>query len=140
MLWSLELVAKILYCAGATQSVPELVELIRNKLEQDIDRLWQSAAQLAKKVKESVLSTDYEVVLIPPGTEFDSTLAQSQGSQGQKSKSTSGKVLCTTDLGLRRSTSAPKQGNNGRGCIEVVVTSKATVVFEHEIMVMLGLH
>jgi len=134
---SVETIAKILYCAGATLGSNELLDLGRKKLGDDINRLWFSAAQLAIKAKESVLSTDYEVIVVSPGSDFDSSLAQSQGSQGQKSRSSSGKILCTTDLGLRRSTSSPKQGNSTKDGLDKVVTMKATIVFEQEVLAML---
>lgn len=136
--FSVEIITKILYCAGATLGSSELVELCRKKLGDDVNRLWHSAAQLAMKTKESVLSTDYEVIIIPPGSDFDSSIAQSQGSQGQKARSSSGKVLCTTDLGLIRSTSSPKQGNPTKSGLDKVITMKATIVFEHEILAMLS--
>jgi len=131
---SLDIIAKILHLAGAPGQMSELVASCQAKFGDSIERLWVSAAQMGEKMKESVLSTDYELVYLKAGSSFDNRVAQNQASRlkaGKKTKEKVPRVLCTSDLGLQRTANLAKPGES-KGRVETALMLKAMVIFESE--------
>ncbi|KAI5115042.1 hypothetical protein M0805_009936 [Coniferiporia weirii] len=98
-----------------------------NQINGDLARIWELVGSLAEKMKESVLSTDYRLIFIHPGSNFNENIAQSQGSVEGRSQ-----VLCTTELGLMRVTNVQK-AEGALSELETRVMSRSTVIFKHEI-------
>ncbi|KAH8110518.1 hypothetical protein DFH11DRAFT_1620197 [Phellopilus nigrolimitatus] len=125
---SLEFIIDILRASGAQfNSSPQSS---KEQLRGDLERLWRQAATIAEKTKESILSTDYKLIFVRPGDDFDDRIAKAQGEVKERSR-----ILCPTELGLMRVTGNEKPGG-GSGQLERSVISKATVIFEHEIEAM----
>ncbi|KAI5116126.1 hypothetical protein M0805_004506 [Coniferiporia weirii] len=124
VLESMPYLGTVLRAAGADFASSQMSD---GQLKEDLTRLWELASSLAEKMKESVLSTDYKLIFIQPGSGFNEDFAQSQGSVEGRSQ-----VLCTTELGLVRVTNAQK-AEGALSELETRVMSKSTVIFKHEI-------
>ena len=91
-----------------------------------------STHRFAEKIREQVLSTDYDVLYVPPLSEFDTNVMKTQGPAPKGKSLKNAKVLCTTELGLLRRTNRAKAGDGKGQGVETEYMSKATVIFEHE--------
>lgn len=126
----------ILCAAGSTTEYSQLEGECRKALEDEIIRLWRLAGRFASTAKESVLSTDYEIIFFVPGSKFDQGTAHGQGAEIPRGREVFDKdirVSCTTELGLKRTTNVSKPGGTLNDILDTVVVSKATILFEHEI-------
>ncbi|KLO12568.1 hypothetical protein SCHPADRAFT_941133 [Schizopora paradoxa] len=140
-------IAKILLVAGvyapANEHDRRLDEFVRSCVGQSIDVMWHTADAFAQKIREHVHSTDYELMFVTPGEVFDPAQMRAQGAQppppkkGEKGRKENAedngwRVLCTTDLGLRRITNRGKPGDNNPQ-LATEVMNKTVVIFEHEL-------
>lgn len=138
-------IAKILIVAGVYSPANEhdrrLEEFVRSCVGQSINVMWHTADVFAQKIREHVHSTDYELTFVAPGEVFDTSMMRAQGAQppppkkgekGRKEEDNGWRVLCTTDLGLRRITNRGKPGDNPPH-LATEVMNKAVVIFEHEL-------
>ncbi|KAH7884461.1 hypothetical protein F5I97DRAFT_1889701 [Phlebopus sp. FC_14] len=98
--WSLD----VFVICGMTdpQPVSAVLEPFRDRFKARVDRISSSACKLAKITKEDILSANFEVVCAESGRPFD---AQEMIDAFEEYGASKGAVLCTTELGLRRSTS-----------------------------------
>ena len=129
---SLDYFSYILYVAGVRADLPTLKEFCRASVGDNLRFAWDTVASFAEKVKEQILSTDYSLVYVSPGKDFDDLRMTSQGTSPVK-KQGSGRVLCTSEFGMVRSTNSKKPGDTGPGRLESELLTKAVVIFESEV-------
>lgn len=90
----------ILLAAGCNASQAELVTALSSKFGDKISFLVTLAVRVNKIVGEDVTSGDLEVLAVPPASLFDP--ASMEDVYNEASSGTGARVLCTTDLGLRK--------------------------------------
>lgn len=135
---SIKIITKILQVSGVPSVLSDVMNQCRVELGADIDILWKLAGKCAEKVKESVFSTEYEVLLVEPGSIFDRNLGENRGPRLHEAAYRGARVLCTTHLGLQGFTKVASPDDPYKDKLIRNVISKATVVFDHEIAAILA--
>jgi len=77
---------------------------LRNRFESQLRRVAQSALRIAAVTKEQVLSTNFEVISVEVGREFERKLMVNLFDEyypGGAKDSNGERVLCATEVGLR---------------------------------------
>ncbi|KAI5995306.1 hypothetical protein F5J12DRAFT_726162 [Pisolithus orientalis] len=92
--------ADILLAAGCNASQAELVTALSSKFREKVLFLVTLAVRVNKIVGEDVTSGDLEVLTVPPASLFDP--ANMEDVYNEAASGTGARVLCTTDLGLRK--------------------------------------
>ncbi|KAG6331425.1 hypothetical protein ID866_7666 [Astraeus odoratus] len=95
--------ADILLVAGCNASQSELVAALSAKFNEKVSFLVSLSMRINKIIGEDVTSGDLEILTVPPAATFDSSAMEdvyNEGTPGRPGVGT--KVLCTTDLGLRK--------------------------------------
>ena len=128
---NLEYFSYILRVASVSADLPTLKEFCRSSVGDNLRFAWEAVTSFAEKVKEQILSTDYSLVYVSPGKDFDDLRMTSQGASPVK-KQGSGRVLCTSELGVARCTNSRKPGNVGPGRLESELVEKTVVIFESD--------
>ncbi|KAG1887025.1 hypothetical protein F4604DRAFT_1719683 [Suillus subluteus] len=100
--WSLD----IFLISGSTnpQPNPASRENFRARFGAQVKRISKAACRLAQVTKEEIMSANFEVIAADSGQPFD---GQEMMDAFEDYRSSDGVVLCTTELGLRCSTSKP---------------------------------
>ncbi|KAI5991785.1 hypothetical protein EDC04DRAFT_2587261 [Pisolithus marmoratus] len=92
--------ADILLVAGCNASQTELVKALSSKFSEKVSFLVTLAVRVNKIVGEDVTSGDLEVLTVPPASLFDP--ASMEDVYNEAASGAGARVLCTTDLGLRK--------------------------------------
>lgn len=90
----------ILLAAGCNANQPELITTLSSKFSDKISFLVTLAVRVNKIVGEDVTSGDLEVLTVPPASLFDPSSMEDV--YNEASSRAGARVLCTTDLGLRK--------------------------------------
>ena len=73
-------------------------DVLRHRFGEQTQRILHSTCALARVLHEEIMSTNFEVILSEQGSVFDpACMANAFGKFGESS----GKVLCSTELGLQ---------------------------------------
>lgn len=126
----------ILLTAGCTAPKSDISLALSSKFTEKLSFLVSLAMRVNKIVGEDVTSGDFEVLAIPPGTAFDVTTMEDSYDDGGSAKGREdnvSKVLCATDLGLRKKT---RMGMTGEKQWETKVLLKPKVALESVIEIM----
>ena len=131
-------ITRILRLAGFGKDFEKVLNAVEKGFSKELVDLINIACSFAQKVKEQVDTTDYSVFLVKPGSIYDDLKMAGHGQQSAKnSKSLKGaKIVCTTDLGVERSTNTSQPGDR-RASMKTAILMKASVIFEHELRDML---
>lgn len=120
----------ILLTAGCTAPKSDIGSALSSKFAEKLAFLVSLALRVNKIVGEDVTSGDFEVLAVPPGDTFDVIAMEDSyedgGSVRGRGNNTS-KVLCATDLGLRKKT---RVGMTGEKQWEINVLLKPKVALE----------
>ncbi|KAI0688978.1 hypothetical protein BC835DRAFT_281800 [Cytidiella melzeri] len=124
-------VRNLLLVAGAsTFQIDSLVSRRRDGFR----AIVESAINLRKAIGEDIVSCDFETVLIHPGDVFDGATMENSYDPGSKDlTSGSGKVICTSAMGLRRCKKIKTHGK-AESQWDVSVLHKPQVVLESAIL------
>jgi len=131
-------VSKILLVAGVylpkNEDDRRLQKFITTCVGEKVNAMWRNVEAFAQKIREGIHSADYELMFVTPGDKFDSSWMRGQGASARKGrgKNNDWRVLCTTDLGLRRITNNGKAGDTSPK-LDTEIVNKAAVIFEHEL-------
>lgn len=94
--------ADILLAAGCNASQADLVSTLSAKFNDKVSFLVIQAMRVNKIVGEDVTSGNLEILMVPPGTVFDPSSMEDVYNEDALTHSGAKRVLCTTDLGLRK--------------------------------------
>ncbi|KAN0081721.1 hypothetical protein V8E55_009345 [Tylopilus felleus] len=128
--------ADILLTTGCTAPKSDITSALTSKFAEKLSFLVSLAMRVNKIVGEDVTSGDFEVLAVPPATAFDVTAMEDSYDDGRSSKAKGNnipKVLCATDLGLRKKT---RMGMTGEKQWETKVLLKPKVALESVIEIM----
>ncbi|KAG8220565.1 hypothetical protein J3R82DRAFT_3298 [Butyriboletus roseoflavus] len=120
----------ILLTAGCTAPKSDITSALSSKFAEKLSFLVSLAMRVNKIVGEDVTSGDFEVMAVLPATAFDlMTMDDSydDGGSAKARENTMSKVLCATDLGLRKKT---RVGMTGEKQWETKVLLKPKVALE----------
>ncbi|KAH0828892.1 hypothetical protein J3R83DRAFT_2291 [Lanmaoa asiatica] len=126
----------ILLTAGCTTPKSDIASAFSSKFAEKLSFLVSLSMRVNKIVGEDVTSGDFEVMAVPPGTAFDVTTMEDSYDDGGSVKARGNnmpKVLCATDLGLRKKT---RVGMTGEKQWETKVLLKPKVALESVIEIM----
>ncbi|KAF9218709.1 hypothetical protein BS17DRAFT_719808 [Gyrodon lividus] len=128
----------ILLTAGCTTSKSDIASGLSSKFREKISFLVSLAIRVNKIIGEDVTSGDLEVLVVPPGTAFDGTMMEDSYEDGSSQRARGGrvpKVLCATDLGLRKKTRVGMVGEKEKQW-EITVLLKPKVALESVVDIM----
>lgn len=119
-------VANILAAAGLGE-VEEHVVALESDFESNLRRIASSASRISKVIRECTVSTEFRVMFVEPGKDFNPATMEDlyDGLVGQSS----GRVLCTTEIGLHCLTNVRKDEMDGNN-IERKIVLKPRVLLE----------
>ena len=126
----------ILLTTGCTTPKSDITSALASKFAEKLSFLVSLAMRVNKIVGEDVTSGDFEVLAVPPATAFDVTTMEDSYDDGRSAKargSNMSKVLCATDLGLRKKT---RVGMTGEKQWETMVLLKPKVALESVVEIM----
>lgn len=124
----------ILLTTGCTAPKLDITSALTSKFAEKLSFLASLAMRVNKIVGEDVTSGDFEVLAIPPATAFDVTTMEDSYDDGRSAKANNiSKVLCATDLGLRKKT---RVGMTGERQWETKVLLKPKVALESIVEIM----
>lgn len=128
--------ADILLTTGCPAPKSDVTSALISKFADKLSFLASLAMRVNKIVGEDVTSGDFEVLAVLPATAFDVTTMEDSYDDGRSAKTrgnTVSKVLCATDLGLRKKT---RMGMTGEKQWETKVLLKPKVALESVIEIM----
>jgi len=136
---TLQYLARVLLIAGVHIDLSKLQNYCDHCVGDSVKVMWTVVFQYAEKLKERVFSTDYTVTSFFAQSDYDPSVMKTQGSStlDENKDAPVGKVLCTTELGLRRDTNLAKPGESGKGQMKTDVIVKSVVIFDQELDAML---
>lgn len=126
----------ILLTTGCTTPKSDITSALASKFAEKLSFLVSLAMRVNKIVGEDVTSGDFEVLAVPPATAFDVAMMEDSYDDGRSAKargSNMSKVLCATDLGLRKKT---RVGMTGEKQWETMVLLKPKVALESVVEIM----
>ncbi|KIK91493.1 hypothetical protein PAXRUDRAFT_830793, partial [Paxillus rubicundulus Ve08.2h10] len=88
-----------------------------------------------KIIGEDVTSGDFEVLAVPPATTFDGMMMEDSYDDETSPSARGGKVLCATDLGLRKKTRVGMVGEKEKQW-EIKMLLKPKVALESVVDIM----
>jgi len=88
-----------------------------------------------KIIGEDVTSGDLEILAVPPGTAFDPSSMEDVYNEGALTRSGGTRVLCTTDLGLRKKVRVGTTGEREKQWA-VIILLKPKVALESVVDIM----
>lgn len=113
---TIQYLSRVLLIAGVHNDLAKLQKYCEQCIGDSMKVMWTVALKYAEKLKEHIFSTDYTLVSFFARSEYDPSVMKMQGSILDKTKKApEGKVLCTTELGLRRDTNLAKPGESAKG-------------------------
>lgn len=122
-------VRNLLLVAGSSVSQ---IDSIVSRRREGFRAIVVSAINLRKAIGEDIVSCDFETVLIHPGDVYDgSNMMNAYESATKEQASSSGKVVCTSAMGLRR---CKKVSGKADTQWDVAVLQKPQVVLETAMM------
>lgn len=130
--------ADVLLAAGCTGSTAELTAALAAKFTEKISFLVSLAVRVNKIVGEDVTSGDLEVLAVMPATPFDAASMEDSYDDGTPASSAGGaarRVLCATDLGLRKRTRVAMTGEKEKQW-EIKMLLKPKVALESVVEIM----
>lgn len=90
----------ILAISGCTDSAGVHRDPLRTRFGAQLSRIVDTTRQLAWALKESIMSSHFEVVSVSPGNRFERGAMENVYAAAGGGGSTQGGVLCTVELGL----------------------------------------
>ncbi|EPQ52672.1 hypothetical protein GLOTRDRAFT_79797 [Gloeophyllum trabeum ATCC 11539] len=108
-------------------------EALKNRFAPQIRRIVQAACKLARVTKEEIMSTNFEFLTVDPGRPYDAEdMIDSFAEYGAPTR---GRVLCTTELGVRCTT--VRRANEGGKAVEArKMLLKPRAIFDSVIQVL----
>lgn len=135
---TIQYLSRVLLIAGVHSDLVKLQKYCEHCVGDSMRVMWTVALQYAEKLKERIFSTDYSVISFFARSEYDPNVMKMQGSILDKNKKApEGKVLCTTELGLRRDTNLAKPGESAKGQVKADIIVKSVVIFDRELEAMM---
>jgi hypothetical protein len=128
----------ILLAAGCTASKSDIVSGLSSKFTDKISLLVSLAIRVNKIIGEDVTSGDFEVLAVPPATAFDGATMEDSYDDASSPSARGGtmpKVLCATDLGLRKKTRVGMVGEKEKQW-EIKMLLKPKVALESVVDIM----
>lgn len=136
---TIQYLSRVLLIAGVHSDLTKLQKYCEHCVGDSMKVMWTVALQYAEKLKERIFSTDYSLVSFFARSEYDPSVMKMQGSILDKNKKApEGKVLCTTELGLRRDTNLAKPGEPAKGQVKADIIVKSVVIFDRELDAMIS--
>jgi len=133
---TIQYLSRVLLAAGVSNDTMALLRFC-NTFKTAVSAMWAAVIQFAERIKERVFSTDYALLSVFPLSDYDESVMKPQGlSVEDLTKGRAGKVLCGTELGLRRKTNVGKPDAAGVQVRKDVI-EKATIIFEGELDAMI---
>lgn len=126
----------ILLAAGCTAPKSDITSAFSSKFAEKLSFLVSLAMRVNKIIGEDVTSGDFEVLAVEPKDAFDVTTMEDSYDDGGSARGKSDnvpKVLCATDLGLRKKT---RVGMTGEKQWETKVLLKPKVALESIVEIM----
>jgi hypothetical protein len=118
----------VLLIAGYQDTHAHLVETFRFKFGENLRRIADMALYLNKAIGEGITSGDLQILYLPCGTPYNpEQMEDGHGGGIEESRATGTRILCTTDLGLRR---VEKVSAGGRHDWEEIMLLKPKVALE----------
>jgi len=133
---TVQYLSRVLLAAGVSNEIKALLRFC-DTFRTAVSAMWAALIQFAERIKERVFSTDYALLSVFPLSDYDESVMKPHGlSADDSTKGRAGKVLCGTELGLRRKTNVGKPDAAG-GQVRRDVIEKATIIFEGELDAMI---
>ncbi|KAF8131809.1 hypothetical protein EV363DRAFT_1164450 [Boletus edulis] len=126
----------ILLTTGCTAPKADITSALTSKFAEKLASLVSLAMRVNKIVGEEVTSGDFDVLAVPPATAFDMSTMEDSYDDGRSAKAKGknmSRVLCATDLGLRKKT---RVGMTGDKQWETKILLKPKVALESVVEIM----
>ncbi len=136
---TLQYLSRVLLVAGVHTDLTRLQKYCEHCVGDSLQVMWSVALQYAETLKERVFSTDYCVTCIVSDDEnvYDPNYMRTRGSTIQSGQIVpEGKVSCTVELGLRRTTNLAKPGEPAKGRVRTDVIIKPVVILDYKLETM----
>ncbi|KIJ63517.1 hypothetical protein HYDPIDRAFT_91928, partial [Hydnomerulius pinastri MD-312] len=127
----------VLIVAGCDTPGSDIISALSSKFTEKISFLVSLAIRVNKIVGEDVTSGDLEVWAVRPATPYDANLMEDSYDDGSSGRGEGGraKVLCATDLGLRKKTRVAMMGEKEKQW-EIKMLLKPKVALESVVDIM----
>ncbi|KAG8215926.1 hypothetical protein J3R82DRAFT_7900 [Butyriboletus roseoflavus] len=98
----MEGLSDIVVAAGCAPSSSAAMSKVSSQFGDKVSSITSIAGQFSKMIGE-VVSADFEVLAVGPSETFEASTMEKDGGDGKAGRTAAGgKVLCTTDLGMRK--------------------------------------
>jgi len=102
-------IVDVIIIAGVKKSRSQIHEMVTGTFRDRLTSIKKKTIRLNRAVLEEVTSGDMEAIYVYPKDDFNSAIMEDANAQTPHEEST-GRVLCTTDLGLRLYVKHPGTG------------------------------